>query len=252
MKSNEFSWEEPWAPSREGPGSGSLYLGGSDGGMSCPWPPDKMWWCLELWCVGGCCRSPLSGGVLQGLDGSWCCPSGWTHQVFSTQGASGRLGQLRRAMPWLLHQPAYMATCSAVSPWALMWQHHSQALVGCLLTASAADGSLIAREEKMKGRGGTHHLLMLLGCISFQCRTEGSWWKRRQSSAGNVRELEGGVPGGSPGRLESLGAPQNPQRLEESERKTTAGGKILNKKPWGDQLRRDGRNWTVILLMQSW
>lgn len=110
-----------------------------------------------------------------GLDGSLCCPSGWTRQDFSTQGASGRLRQLRRAMPWLPHPPAYMATWPAVSP------GHSQALVGCLFIASEAGGSLRARGEEIKGRGGTrYHLLMLLGCISFQCcRTEaglaGSW-----------------------------------------------------------------------------
>lgn len=78
-------------------------------------------------------------GVL-GWIGSPCCPSSWTHQVFSTPGAGRRPGQLRRATSW--HAPP---TCSDGDLawnqyWGLTWQHHSLARVGaCSLPRQQAD-----------------------------------------------------------------------------------------------------------------
>lgn len=89
----------------------------------------------------------------------------------------------------------------------------------CLLLALGTGGLLTAREQAMKGRGGTcYNLLMLLSCACFQfCKTgagfAGSWGKRRQSSPGNMRELSGGVSGGPLGDGKVYVLPQNSQRL---------------------------------------
>lgn len=155
-KSNGSSLEEPWALSREGPGSGGWFLGGYDEGTSCLRSPDEMWWCLELWWCGRLLEKPPQwkcppGGV--GLDGSPCCPSSWTHQIFSTQGAGRRLGQLGRARSWLTHQPAQMATwpgasfgawCGSTTVWP------GQVLVHCLGSRRIAYGQRRGHERERR------------------------------------------------------------------------------------------------------
>lgn len=221
-KSNGFSWEQPWALSLEGPGSGGWFLGGYDGGTSCLRPPDEMCWSRSDG-VGGCWGSPLGGGVPQGVlgqMGALVVPQ--TGPIRSSPpkvpaggwGSWGeqRLGSLTNLLRWRRGlESALGLDMAAPQP----------GPGGCLFIASAAGGLLTAREKEMKGRGGTsYHLLMLSDCVSFQCcKTRaglaGSWWKRRQSSPGNTRELEGG---GSLGDGKVWVFPQNCQRLEESER----------------------------------
>lgn len=120
--------------------------------------------------------------------------------VFSSWGAGKRLEQPRWATSWLTRHPAQVATWPGVGPRA---RHGSASPGRHSLIASAAGKLLAARGEEMKGRGGTSYLLLMLSsCISFQsCKTRtglaSSWWKRRQSSQGNMRGLEGVSRGSS-------------------------------------------------------
>lgn len=127
--------------------------------------------------VGGYWRSPLSGSVPQGV-------LGWMGALVVPQA-----GPIRSSPPKVL--------AGGWGSWGeqglgsltnlLRWQPGLEPALGldvaapqyglgrCLFIASAAGGLLTAREEDMKGRGGTsYHLLMLSGYLSFQCCKTGA------------------------------------------------------------------------------
>lgn len=156
-------------------------------------------------------------------EAAWCpsspgCGSDSAGRVslvlFSTWGAGRKQEQPRGAASLLTRHPAQMAAWPAVGP---MAQSGSAGPGRRLLIASVAGGSLTAREEEMKGNGGTSYLLLMLsGCLSFQhCKTgTGSrqLMKEKTEPLGKHERTRRRSPRGITGSIWML--PQNYQRLE--------------------------------------